>query len=63
MRNGTLLQIQEQGRYEEGEKIYLWALAISEGSLGSAHPNTMFLRNQYDRYLETLEAPDVMGDG
>ena len=40
-----------QGRGEEAEEMYQWALGISERALGSESANTIFLRRQYGRYL------------
>ena len=57
---------QAQGRQEEAEKIYQWALDVSEKTLGPESANTAFLRNQYGKYLRAHgrdEETDRLSDG
>ena len=42
---------QAEGRSEEAEDIYEWALEVSEDVLGPENANTSFLRTQYAQYL------------
>jgi tetratricopeptide (TPR) repeat protein len=49
---------QSEGRPDEAEDIYEWALDVSEGALGPENANTNFLRTQYAQYLRSLGRHD-----
>ena len=57
---------QSEGRSEEAEDIYEWALEVSEDALGPENANTTFLRTQYAQYLRSLgrhDEADRLGEG
>jgi tetratricopeptide (TPR) repeat protein len=47
-----------EGRHEEAEEIFEWALAVSESALGPDNANTVYLRTQYTQYLRGLGRDD-----
>ena len=52
---------QIEGRPDEAEKIYQWALDVGESALGPGNANTAYLRGQYDQYLQALGRDDEAG--
>ena len=46
---------QSQGKYSEAEPLYLRAIQILEKALGSEHPNTVTVRQNYEIMCETTK--------
>ena len=43
-----------QGKYSEAEPLYLRAIQILEKALGSEHPNTVTVRQNYEIMRENM---------
>jgi tetratricopeptide (TPR) repeat protein len=55
-----------EGRHEQAEEIFQWALAVSESALGPDNANTIYLRSQYTQYRNARrrnEESNELSDG
>ncbi|OYQ64010.1 hypothetical protein B9G53_13750 [Pseudanabaena sp. SR411] len=53
--NNLALLYEAQGKYSEAEPLYLRAIQIFKKALGSGHPNTVTVRQNYEIMCKTME--------
>jgi hypothetical protein len=47
--------MRSQGKYSEAESLYLRSIQIFEKAVGSDHPNTVTVRQNYENMCETMK--------